>query len=102
VIGARLRARGRICALLVLVGIGTVHASAHAELVLRRLSTGDLQTVDPQLWVYGQDGNVVQDLFQGLTTVDAAARTVPGQAESWTVSPDGRTYTFKLRPNLAW
>ena len=101
-IGARLRARGRICALLVLVGIGTVHASAHAELVLRRLSTGDLQTVDPQLWVYGQDGNVVQDLFQGLTTVDAAARTVPGQAESWTVSPDGRTYTFKLRPNLAW
>jgi len=28
VIGARLRARGRICALLVLVGIGTVRAAA--------------------------------------------------------------------------
>lgn len=70
--------------------------------VLRRQSTGELQTVDPHLWIYGQDGNVVQDLFQSLTTVDAAARTVPGQAESWSVSSDGRIYTFKLRPGLSW
>lgn len=26
----------------------------------------------------------------------------PGLAESWTVSPDQLTYTFKLRPNVVW
>lgn len=77
-------------------------SAAVAENIVRRSSTGELQTLDPQLWTYGQDGNIAQDLFQGLTTLDAEARVVPGQAESWTVSPDGRRYTFKLRRNLQW
>lgn len=69
---------------------------------LRRTSTGEPSTLDPQLWTYGQDGNLAQDLFQGLTTLDAAARPVPGQAESWSVSPDGRRYSFRLRSGLVW
>jgi len=73
-----------------------------AENVVRRSSTGEPQTLDPQLWTYGQDGNISQDLFQGLTTLDAQSNVVAGQAESWTISPDGRTYTFRLRSNLQW
>ena len=75
---------------------------ALAETAIRRSSTGEPQTLDPQRWTYGQDGNLAQDLFQGLTTLDSAARPVPGQAESWTISPDGRTYTFRLRSALQW
>jgi oligopeptide transport system substrate-binding protein len=77
-------------------------APAIAEQVLRRSSPGEPQTLDPQLWLYGQDGNIAQDMFQGLTTVDAAARTVPGLAESWSVSADGRRYSFRLREGLQW
>jgi oligopeptide transport system substrate-binding protein len=75
---------------------------AFADQVLRRSSTGEPQTLDPQLWLYGQDGNLAQDLFHGLTTVDAAARTIPGAAESWSVSADGLTYAFRLRAGLQW
>ncbi len=73
-----------------------------AENILRRSSIGDVRTLDPQLWVYGQDGNIAQDLFHGLTTLDAAADVQPGAAERWTISPDGRRYTFKLRAGLQW
>ena len=69
---------------------------------LRRSATAEPQTLDPQLWTYGQDGNIAQDCFQSLTTVDAAAATVPGQAQSWTVSPDGLRYVFTLRRGLMW
>ena len=75
---------------------------AEASAIVRRTSTGELQTLDPQTWTYGQDGNIAQDLFQGLTTLDPAANTIPGQAKSWTVSPDGKRYTFTLRDNLRW
>lgn len=77
-------------------------ATAHAGGIVRRTSTGELQTLDPQTWTYGQDGNIAQDLFQGLTTLDPAANTIPGQARSWTVSADGKRYTFTLRDKLRW
>ena len=31
-------------------------ATAEANSVVRRTSTGELQTLDPQTWTYGQDG----------------------------------------------
>ena len=36
----------------------------------------------------------------GLTTLDAAGRPIPGVAQSWTVSPDGKIWTFHLRKAL--
>jgi oligopeptide transport system substrate-binding protein len=89
-------------ALLLAIAAVVAVPPATAEQLLRRSSTGEPQTLDPQLWLYGQDGNLAQDMFQGLTTVDAAARTIPGLAESWTVSPDGRRYVFRLRTGLQW
>ena len=44
----------------------------------------------------------MRDLFEGLVMQDNKAALIPGVAESWTVSDDGRTYTFKLRANAMW
>src|SRR4028119_1350622 len=40
------------------------------------------------------------NIYEGLTAVDKDLKIVPGLAESWTVSPDGKTYSFKLRSGI--
>ena len=46
---------------------------------------------------------IVSQLFEGLTRLDPkTAAPGPGLAERWEMSPDGLTYTFHLRTNLAW
>jgi peptide/nickel transport system substrate-binding protein len=41
-------------------------------------------------------------IYEGLTAVDKDLRIVPALAESWTVAPDGKAYTFKLRGNVVF
>jgi ABC-type transport system substrate-binding protein len=41
-------------------------------------------------------------VFRGLTRLNEAGEVVPDLAESWTISGDGITYTFRLRPNERW
>jgi oligopeptide transport system substrate-binding protein len=41
-------------------------------------------------------------LFDPLITFDSNGRAVAVAARSWTVSPDGLTYTFHLRPGMQW
>jgi peptide/nickel transport system substrate-binding protein len=43
---------------------------------------------------------VYSNLFESLTRIDSTGAVVPGLAESWTVSPDGKVYTFKLRQGV--
>ncbi|MBL9096718.1 MAG: peptide ABC transporter substrate-binding protein [Alphaproteobacteria bacterium] len=74
-------------------------AATAAPMVLHRGNTAEPETLDPQKTYIDQTGNIVLDLFVGLTTYDAASNPIPGAAVSWTVSPDGLTYTFKLRPH---
>ncbi|MGE0725603.1 MAG: ABC transporter substrate-binding protein, partial [Alphaproteobacteria bacterium] len=42
------------------------------------------------------------NLFEGLVRIDRDARVQPQLAQSWTVSADGLTYTFRLHPNVAF
>lgn len=46
--------------------------------------------------------NVLRDLYEGLVAEDAAGRRIPGLAEAWDSSADGRTWTFRLREGTRW
>ena len=41
-------------------------------------------------------------VFAGLVEETPALEVVPDVAEGWDVSPDGKTYTFHLRPDARW
>ena len=66
-------------------------------MVLRRGNGAEPQSLDPQI-VEGVPGShILRDLFEGLTAEDAAANIIPGVAEKWEISADGKQYTFHLR-----
>jgi len=62
----------------------------------------DPDTIDPALNSAVDGATLIIHAFEGLMTLDKDGVPVPGQAESYTVSDDGRTYTFKLRDGLKW
>lgn len=57
---------------------------------------------NPYFFVNGWDENVTNVIFSRLIDWDSHGNLVPGLAESWTVSPDGKVYTIKLRPGLTF
>ena len=60
------------------------------------------KTLDPAL-VSGQlEGRLCSALYEGLTRRDSRGKSIPAAAQSWDISPDGKTYTFHLRPDLRW
>jgi oligopeptide transport system substrate-binding protein len=77
-------------------------APAFAESVLHRGNAGEPQTLDQAQTSINIEAFILKDLYEGLTVYDAAGKIIPGAAESWTLSDDGVTYTFKLRENAKW
>ena len=75
---------------------------ALAESVWNRGANSDVQSLDPHKTSTVEEANILRDLFTGLVTEDAEGSVIPGAAESWTVSPDGKVYTFKLRGGAKW
>lgn len=71
--------------------------SSFAGGTLRVASMGEPASLDPHKISGTWENYVVGDMFVGLTTENPKAEPVPGVAESWTISEDGKTYTFKLR-----
>ena len=75
---------------------------AFAETVLNRGNSADPESLDPHKTSTVYEANILRDLFTGLMTQDAKANVIPGAAESYTVSADGKTFTFKLRADGKW
>lgn len=92
-----------ILALLMLGASGTVAAqTAGVGVTLERGNGPEPSTLDAHRCPEVACGNILRDLYEGLVAEDARGRLVPGMAERWEVSSDGRTWTFHLRERLRW
>ena len=60
------------------------------------------ETLDPALNSAVDGGNTVITVFETLLIINENNEAVPGQAESWTTSEDGLTWTFTMRDGLKW
>ncbi len=54
-------------------------------------------TLDPALITDVMGGGIAAKIFNGLVRFDEELNIVPDLARSWTISPDHRTYRFRLR-----
>jgi peptide/nickel transport system substrate-binding protein len=58
-------------------------------------------TMDPPQITDLNSARVTKRIFEGLVAQELGSyKLVPGLAQSWDISKDGLTYTFKLRPNV--
>ena len=74
-------------------------ASAQGTVVIMR--TNDANNYDPQRTGSRAGTEIIAMLSDSLVAIAADMKTIePGLAESWTVSPDGLTYTFTLRKDV--
>lgn len=99
-VGLRRIASGLVLLLgLTLCGCG--RSLAPADLVI--VNGPEPESLDPHLVTGQADGRIAMALFEGLTRYEPVeARPVPGLADHWEISPDGRVYTFHIRTNAAW
>lgn len=67
------------------------------EQIIRYNNIVEPKTLDPATVTGTAEMTVLTQLFDGLTRYDANQEIKPAIAESWQISADGLTYTFKLR-----
>ena len=61
------------------------------------------QHLDPHLATSVAAHNILSALMEGLVSEDPKSlKPVPGVAKHWEISPNGKVYTFHLRPNAKW
>jgi peptide/nickel transport system substrate-binding protein/oligopeptide transport system substrate-binding protein len=78
-------------------------AAPGAERVFRFRLREDPPTLDPALVTDNLSDAVTANVFRGLVAMDPGTLAiVPAVAASWTVSPDGLTYTFHLRDGVVF
>jgi len=71
-------------------------------LIFPNVGTQDIGILDPALEPDANSAIVVGMIYSGLVRFDKNLHIVPDQASSWTISPDNKTYTFKLKSGISF
>ena len=74
------------------------HTEAPAENVLKYVSGSEPESLDPHIPTGQPEARVLMSIYDGLVEYHPKTMDpIPSLAESWEVSEDGTSYTFKLR-----
>ncbi len=77
-------------------------AGAASKDALKVMMETPVQSLDPQQATDGTSFEVIADYTDGLMQMDKDGKAVNALAESYEVSDDGLTWTFKIRKDANW
>ena len=69
---------------------------------LQRGLSSDPESIDPHKARSTQAAEVLRDIGEGLVAYSPTGELLGAAAESWSISDDGLTYTFNIRPEARW
>ncbi|GAA2849780.1 peptide/nickel transport system substrate-binding protein/oligopeptide transport system substrate-binding protein [Aminobacter aminovorans] len=101
--------KSTVAASALLLALGMVSATAQETLDPKAKQGGaititykdDVATLDPAIGYDWQNWSMIKSLFDGLMDYEPGTTTLrPELAESYEISPDGKTFTFKLRKGV--
>ncbi len=78
-----------------------IHKEAQKQ-VLNVTIAEEMPSLDVAKAMDGTSAHVMQNIFEGLYVLDRDDKPIPGVAESFEKSGDGKKYTFHLRKNAKW
>src|SRR5229473_4371871 len=85
-----------------LLGAMALCSAAQAQ-TLRMMKSLDAPHYDAQRTTWSPTSDIVNMMQDTLVALDWDGKTaIPYLAKSWTVSPDGKLYTFKLRDDVSF
>jgi len=93
-----------LTALAVLTALGAGPAEAQRKIL--NIAAKEPDTLDPHTSILGQSQAIFRFMYRGLTRFAVkdgkvtTAAVEPDLAESWTLSPDGTVWTFKLKKGV--
>ena len=91
-------------ALALLAGLTALAGAAQAQVEKTRATLAmvlEPTGLDPTIAPAAAIGEIVHyNVLEGLTKINVDGRVTPLLAESWTIDPDGRSYTFKLKKGV--
>lgn len=88
------------CIVFFLFSCGKDSNTTKDHLVFRYNEFANINTLDPAFSRTLQDNSVCNQLFNGLVQLDDELNILPCIAKDWTISEDGKTYTFNLRNDV--
>ena len=95
----RLFHRAVVVTALALFGVSAAAQTPPNVLVVGQIA--EPKSLDPHAVTATNDFRILVNLYDGLVRYkDGTLEVEPALAESWTISDDGKTYTFKLRQGV--